>query len=224
MASLSGKVALVTGASSGIGWELVRQLAAEGCKVGLVARREAPLRELESLIAARGGTPAVAVADVGNREQVETAFSQVCSRLGRVALVVANAGVGKPTMLDPVNMADIEEMVRINLMGVIYTISAALPEMLAQERSLGRDIEPRGPSRIAGRVGVLREQSRGEHLHGRFAHSPARNWSENYHRLPGFRQDTDDRHHGPGSHAGSDGRELGREAHYSRDQGGHEGL
>jgi len=132
--SLSGQVALVTGASSGIGWELARQLAAEGCKVGLVARREAPLRELEALITANGGTATVAAADVGERAQVEAAFQHIRSRLGPIDLVIANAGVGKATFLDPVNITDVEEMVRINLMGVIYTLAAAMPEMLARKR------------------------------------------------------------------------------------------
>jgi short-subunit dehydrogenase len=131
--SLAGQVALVTGASSGIGTELARQLAAEGCRVGLVARREAPLRELAAQIAAAGGTAEVAVADVGHREQVETAFASVRDRLGPLDLVIANAGVGRPTLRDPVNMGDIEDTFRINLMGVVYTLSAALPEMLARK-------------------------------------------------------------------------------------------
>jgi short-subunit dehydrogenase len=131
--SLAGQVALVTGASSGIGWELARQLAAGGCKVGLVARREEPLRELHKLITEKGGTAAVAVADVGDRGRVEAAYRVVRDQLGPVGLVIANAGVGRETHLDPVNIADVENMIRINLLGVVYTLSAALPEMLTRK-------------------------------------------------------------------------------------------
>lgn len=131
--SLSAQVAVVTGASSGIGWELARQLAAEGCKVGLIARREAPLRELSAKIAGEGGNAAVAVADVGSREQVEAAFGEIRARLGSVDLVIANAGVGRPTLHSPVNIADVEETFRINTLGVVYALSAALPEMLARK-------------------------------------------------------------------------------------------
>jgi len=131
--SLAGKVAVVTGASSGIGWSLAQQIAAEGGKVGLVARRAEPLAQLEKLIAEKGGTAAVAVADVGDRTQAESAVRQIRERLGPVDLVIANAGVGKATLLDPVNINDVESMIRINLMGVVYTLSAALPEMLARK-------------------------------------------------------------------------------------------
>ncbi len=131
--SLVGQVALITGASSGIGWELARQLAVTGCKVGLVARREAPLRELQALITSKGSTAAIAIADVGQREQVEAAFQTIREQFGPIDLVIANAGVGKPTLLSPVNIADVEDMIRINLMGTIYTLSAALPEMFARK-------------------------------------------------------------------------------------------
>ena len=130
---INGQVALITGASSGIGWELARQLAEKGCKVGLVARREAPLRELQTLICSQGGQAAIAVADVGQRDQVESAVQTLRTQLGPIDLVIANAGVGKATLLNPVNIAEVEEMIRINVMGVIYTLSAALPEMLARK-------------------------------------------------------------------------------------------
>lgn len=131
--SLAGQVALVTGASSGLGWEMARQLALDGCKVAIVARRETPLRELATKIAAAGGTAVPIPADVGQREQIETAFAAVRAQLGPVDLVIANAGVGRPTLRDPVNIGDVEDTFRINLMGVVYTLSAALPEMLARK-------------------------------------------------------------------------------------------
>ncbi len=131
--SLTGKVALVTGASSGIGWELAKQLATEGCKVGVIARRAEPLNELASQIATTGGQAFAVPTDVGQRDQVEGAFASVRARFGPIDLVIANAGVGRPTLRDPVNMGDVEDTFRINLMGVVYTVSAALPEMLARK-------------------------------------------------------------------------------------------
>src|SRR5688572_5713355 len=77
MASLAGQVAVVTGASSGIGWEMAKVLAAEGCKVGLIARREEPLRKLAADLAAAGHVAAVATADVTDRAQVEAAVASL---------------------------------------------------------------------------------------------------------------------------------------------------
>jgi len=131
--SLAGKVAVVTGASSGIGWAMAKVLAADGCKVGLVARREDQLRALAAEIAAAGGTAAVAAADVSDRAATEAAIASVRAALGPIDLAIANAGFGRPTLLNPVNMADVETTFRVNLMGVIYTFAAVMPEMLARK-------------------------------------------------------------------------------------------
>lgn len=128
--SYASQMAVVTGASSGIGWALAKVLAAEGCKVGLVARRRDKLDQLAAEIQKAGGTAAVAAADVGDRGQTLQAIGEVSAALGPVDLLIANAGVGMPTQLEPINIADIEQMFRVNLMGVIYALEAVLPEML----------------------------------------------------------------------------------------------
>src|SRR5437879_3472033 len=117
--TLAGKVAVVTGASSGIGWALAEALAAEGCKLGLVARREGPLADLAARLRAAGASAAFARADVGNRPELDAAFTSFRDQLGPFDLVIANAGVGKPTALDPVNVADVELMFRVNTLGVV---------------------------------------------------------------------------------------------------------
>lgn len=128
--SFANQVAVITGASSGIGWALAKTLAAEGARVGLIARRKDKLDALAAEIRTAGGTAAAAPADVGNREEVKQAVHHIREALGHIDLMIANAGVGKPTMLDPINVPDVEEMFRVNVLGVIYALDAVLPEML----------------------------------------------------------------------------------------------
>jgi short-subunit dehydrogenase len=128
--SFANQVAVVTGASSGIGRALARALAADGAKVGLIARRKDQLETLAGEVAASGGTAAVAAADVGDRAQAQAAVEEVRGRLGPINLLVANAGVGAPTLIDPMNVGDVEKMLRVNVLGVVYAIDAVLPEML----------------------------------------------------------------------------------------------
>jgi short-subunit dehydrogenase len=124
------QTAIITGASSGIGWSLAHALAREGCKVGLLARRSELLQQLAGEIRSAGGTAEYAPADVADREQLLAAVGDLRSRLGPIDLLVANAGVGAPTHLEPMNTADIEKMFRINLLGAIYSIESVLPAML----------------------------------------------------------------------------------------------
>jgi short-subunit dehydrogenase len=132
--SFANKVAVISGASSGIGWALAKVLAAEGCRLGLLARRRGRLAQLADEITKAGGTAATAVADVGDRAQVLAAVGELARRLGPVDLLIANAGVGAPTTLEPFNVADIETQLRVNTLGVIYSIEAVLPDMLKRGR------------------------------------------------------------------------------------------
>jgi NADP-dependent 3-hydroxy acid dehydrogenase YdfG len=129
-----GPVAIVTGASSGIGGALAVRLGSEGYRVGLIARRGELLDAVARQIGAAGGTAAAAVADVGDRDALRNAIGQIEGRLGPADVMVANAGFGAPTRLDPLNIDDVERTFRVNLMGAIYSIEAVLPGMLARRR------------------------------------------------------------------------------------------
>jgi short-subunit dehydrogenase len=124
------QVAIVTGASSGIGWELAKTLAAQQCAVGVVARRKDRLDALVQEIHAAGGKAAAAAADVSDRAQTLAAIGSLRAQLGPVDLLIANSGVGMPTTLEPMNTEDIETMLKVNTLGVVYSIEAVLPEML----------------------------------------------------------------------------------------------
>ncbi len=127
-------VAIVTGASSGIGRALAVQLGSSGYRVGLIARRPADLEAAAATIVAAGGTAVAAVADVTDRSALRAAIGSVVDQLGPVEVMVANAGFGSPTRLDPLNTADVEETMRVNVMGVIYSIEAVLPGMIERRR------------------------------------------------------------------------------------------
>lgn len=124
------QVALVTGASSGIGAEMARQLASQGVAVGLIARRLDHLEALAREISNAGGRAAAAQADVSSRAQVLSACSYLETQLGPTDLLIANAGVGLSSNGQALDVAGFEQMVAVNLLGPIYTIEATLPGML----------------------------------------------------------------------------------------------
>ncbi|MFM7150992.1 MAG: SDR family NAD(P)-dependent oxidoreductase [Gemmataceae bacterium] len=128
------QVAIVTGASSGIGSALARELARQGAKVGLLARRTDLMESLAEEIRSQGGTAELASADVTDRPGTHEAIQSLVSRLEGVDLLVANAGVGAPTTLQPVNIDAFEKMYRVNVFGVVYAFEAVLPHMM-QRRS-----------------------------------------------------------------------------------------
>src|SRR5688572_24750363 len=99
----ANKVVIITGASSGIGHALARELVRRGAKVGLLARRLPMLESLAADIASLGGTAAFEQADILDRQATVAAIHRLRDRLGPVDLLVANAGVGLPTPLDPQN-------------------------------------------------------------------------------------------------------------------------
>jgi NADP-dependent 3-hydroxy acid dehydrogenase YdfG len=146
MDTLSGTVALVTGASSGIGEATARRLAQAGAQVSVVARRLDRLEHLAAEITGAGGCALAIGADVTDRAHAERAVEQTVRDLGRLDIVVNNAGV---MLLGPVEGAPLEEwerMVSLNVMGLLYTTNAALPHLLQAARG--------GPRRVADLVNV----------------------------------------------------------------------
>ena len=128
--SFANKVVVITGASSGIGRALALELAREGCKVGLIARRAEMIETLAKEIAGAGGTSAHVAADVGERTRIVEAIHELAARLGPVDLLIANAGIGRPSAIDPMNVEALEQVFRINFLGVVYSFEAVLPAML----------------------------------------------------------------------------------------------
>ncbi|PYE49368.1 SDR family oxidoreductase [Deinococcus yavapaiensis] len=129
---LSGQVAIVTGASSGIGEATALALSAEGAGVVLVARREERLRELQSRIEAQGGRAEIVVADVADESQARLAVERAVGAFGRVDILVNNAGL---MLLGPVTNADTTDwrrMIDVNLLGLMYATHAAVPHMKTQ--------------------------------------------------------------------------------------------
>ncbi len=128
---LAGTVALVTGASSGIGRATARELAARGAAVALVARRVERLEALAEELRSSGATALVIEADVTERAAAEGAIERAADELGRIDVLVNNAGV---MLLGPIVDAPVEEweqMVGINVLGLLYCARAALPHLLA---------------------------------------------------------------------------------------------
>jgi len=127
---LENTVALVTGSSSGIGAATARRLAAEGAAVALVARRRDRLEGLAATIRAEGGAALVVQADVTSQQQAADAVEQAIAGLGRLDIVVNNAGI---MLLGPALDAPIEEwdqMVALNVQGMLYVTHAALPHLV----------------------------------------------------------------------------------------------
>lgn len=127
---LSGTVALVTGASSGIGAATARALAREGAAVALVARREDRLRALATEIDAAGGTALAVPADVADAAQAEAAVAATVNAWGRLDTLVNNAGLMRMGHAAQAPLQDWEELVAVNVMGVLHVTRAALGHLV----------------------------------------------------------------------------------------------
>ena len=133
--SIYGAVAIVTGASSGIGAAAALRLAEEGATVVLIARRGDRLDALVEEIESTGGTGFAIEADITDQQQGKNAVHTVIDRFGRLDILINNAGL---MLIGPISSADVddwERMISINQRGLLYLTHAALPHLLqaAQE-------------------------------------------------------------------------------------------
>jgi NADP-dependent 3-hydroxy acid dehydrogenase YdfG len=153
MEGLKGTVALVTGASSGIGEATARTLAQYGATVSIVARRRDRLERLAADIERSRGRALPIEANITERTQAEDAVNRTVREFGRLDIVVNNAGV---MLLGPVEGAPIDEwqrMVSLNVMGLLYTANAALPHLLRAAEDDTRGVADLvNVSSVAGRV------------------------------------------------------------------------
>ena len=143
---LEGTVALVTGASSGIGAAAGAALAAQGAAVALAARRRDRLDALAAEIRDQGGTALVLECDVTDQRQAAAAVERTAAELGRLDTLVNNAGV---MLLGPAAgapLAEWQQMVELNVLGLLYCAHAALPHLV---RAAGD-----GPRQVADMVNI----------------------------------------------------------------------
>lgn len=128
--NLRDKVVVITGASSGFGEQIARRCAAQGAKLVLVARSAEPLRRLADELGARAGRALALPADVSDDAQMRAMAEAALAHFGHVDVVLANAGFGVLDRLAEAKLADLQEMVDVNLYGVVRTVQAFLPSML----------------------------------------------------------------------------------------------
>src|SRR5690348_14995344 len=151
--SLQGTVALVTGASSGIGEATAEALAEAGAAVAVAARRVDRLEALAGRLRERGANVLVIETDVTEQDQAEAAVERTVAELGRLDTLVNNAGV---MLLGPAQGAPLEEwqrMVDLNVLGLLYCAHAALPHLLRAAESAPRNVADMvNISSVAGRV------------------------------------------------------------------------
>jgi NADP-dependent 3-hydroxy acid dehydrogenase YdfG len=129
---LSGKVALVTGASSGIGEATALALAAKGARVAIAARRKQRLRDLANRIHQSGGDALPIEADVSDEAQAADMVARTLDGFGRVDMLLNIAGVGVAAPFQNTTTAEYRQMVEVNFLGLLYPIHSALPVMKRQ--------------------------------------------------------------------------------------------
>jgi NADP-dependent 3-hydroxy acid dehydrogenase YdfG len=138
--TLAGTVALVTGASSGIGAATAHALAAEGAAVALLARRADRLQALKIEIESFGGSALLVPADVTDAHQVAQAVEGAVNEFGRLDIVVNNAGLIRMGYAAEAALTDWDDLVAVNVLGVLYVTRAVMPHLIEAAASAARGV------------------------------------------------------------------------------------
>jgi NADP-dependent 3-hydroxy acid dehydrogenase YdfG len=132
MTNLNGKIALVTGASSGIGAATAAKLAEAGAKVGIAARRTDKLEDLKKQIEAKGGEALVIEMDVVDTTSIDAGVKKLIDAYGSIDILVNNAGLMPLSDIDQFKVDEWQRMVDVNVKGLLNTTAAVLPQMIKQ--------------------------------------------------------------------------------------------
>lgn len=131
--NILNKVVIITGASSGIGEATAKLLAQGGAKVVLAARREERLHTLVNEIKQGGGEAVAVKADVASAEDMQHVAEFVMEKYGRIDVLVNNAGIMPSSRMNELRVAEWDQMIDVNIKGVLYGIAAVLPIMREQQ-------------------------------------------------------------------------------------------
>jgi NADP-dependent 3-hydroxy acid dehydrogenase YdfG len=151
--TLTGTVAVVTGASSGIGAATAVELARHGATVALLARRAEKLDDVAAVVTSAGGRAITIPTDVTDAESVRAAVEHVVATLGRLDILVNNAGLMRMGQAVEAPLDEWDDLVSVNILGTLYTTRAALPHLIDAATSSGRGVaDVVTVSSTAGRV------------------------------------------------------------------------
>jgi len=131
--NIEGKVVVITGASSGLGEATARLLSAQGASVALGARRVERIQALADELTASGGKALAVATDVTDRDQVKALVDAAVQTYGRIDVLINNAGLMPHSPLERLKIDDWNQMIDVNIKGVLYGIAAALPYMQQQK-------------------------------------------------------------------------------------------
>jgi 3-oxoacyl-[acyl-carrier protein] reductase len=132
MAGVEGRVALVTGASQGIGRACALELGRSGAKVALCARNQEKLDQLASEIQSNGGQASVFKLDVGHEEEIKAVLKAVIAQFGKIEILVNNAGITRDQLVMRMKRADWDDVIATNLTAPFLLIQSAISSMLKQ--------------------------------------------------------------------------------------------